>query len=115
MAKDTDAPKEETTETPAAATSGQTQVTIELDDSNVEALYANMVRVSSTPEEMILDLALNPNPLGNVSTKLRISQRVILNHYTAKRLAALLGAAVQRHESAFGTVETDVRKRVKKA
>ena len=88
---------------------------LELRDDDVEALYANLCRVSSTPEEVILDLALNPNPIGGGSgaITLKVSQRVILNHYTAKRLAALLMATVQRHEQAFGVLETDVRKRVK--
>jgi hypothetical protein len=86
---------------------------LELDDSNVVALYANMCRVASTPEEVILDLALNQNPMGGSTEKIRVSQRVILNHYTAKRLAALLAATVQRHEQVFGVLETDVRKRVK--
>jgi len=89
------------------------QPTINLDDSQVEAIYANLCRVSSTPEEVILDLALNPNPVGGQSADIRVSQRVILNHFTAKRLAALLAATVQRHEQTFGVLETDVRKRVK--
>lgn len=86
---------------------------VDIDDSHVEAIYANMCRVSCTPEEVILDLALNPNPVGTPPATIRISQRVILNHYTAKRLAALLAAAIQRHEQTFGVLETDVRKRVK--
>lgn len=93
----------------------QQQVTIELDDTTVEAIYANLVRVSSTPEEVILDLALNPNPVATQSMRIRVSQRVILNHFTAKRLAALLAATVQRHEQMFGVLETDVRKRVRSA
>lgn len=99
---------------PAAGSESETgkQVRLELDDTGVDALYANMCRVSSTPEEVILDLAVNPNPMGGVDQKLQISQRVILNHYTAKRLAALLGATVQRHEQAFGPLEIDVRKRL---
>lgn len=96
---------------PSGGPQGQ-QIRIELDDSNVSALYANLCRVSSTPEEVILDLALNPNPLGTGSQSLRVSQRVILNHFTAKRLAALLTATVQRHEQAFGRLETDIRKRL---
>jgi hypothetical protein len=36
-----------------------------------------------------------------------------LNHFAAKRLAALLSATVQHHERAFGVLETDYRKRVK--
>lgn len=91
------------------------QQTITLDDSHVEAIYANLCRVSSTPEEVILDLALNPNPVGGQDTTIRVSQRVILNHFTAKRLAALLAATVQRHEQTFGVLETDVRKRVRTA
>ena len=90
----------------------QQQVAIELVDDDVKALYANLCRVSSTPEEVILDLALNPNPIGQGNVKLKVSQRVILNHFTAKRLAALLAATVQRHEQAFGALETDIRKRV---
>lgn len=93
----------------------QQQQTITLDDAQVEAIYANLCRVSSTPEEVILDLALNPNPVGGQNATIRVSQRVILNHFTAKRLAALLGATVQRHEQTFGVLETDVRKRVKTA
>ncbi len=96
----------------AAAPEGQ-QIRIEIDDSGVEAIYANMCRVSSTPEEVILDLALNPNPVGQPPEKIRVSQRVILNHYTAKRLVSLLASAVQRHEQTFGPLETDIRKRVK--
>ena len=42
-----------------------------------------------------------------------VSQRVILNHITAKRLLGLLSATLQRHEQAFGVVETDVRRRVR--
>jgi len=93
----------------------QQQQALTLDDTQVEAIYANLCRVSSTPEEVILDLALNPNPVGGQDTTIRVSQRVILNHFTAKRLAALLGATVQRHEQTFGVLETDVRKRVKTA
>jgi hypothetical protein len=98
--------------TAAEPPAGAGQVRLELDDSNVSALYANLCRVSSTPEEVVLDLALNPNPLAAGAQKLRVSQRVILNHFTAKRLAALLTATVQRHEQAFGRLETDIRKRL---
>lgn len=103
---------DEKTQQAGGQQAGAQQVAIELIDRDVEALYANLCRVSSTPEEVILDLALNPNPIGQGNVQLRVSQRVILNHFTAKRLAALLAATVQRHEQAFGTLETDIRKRV---
>lgn len=87
-------------------------VRVTMDTSQVVPTYANMCRVSTTPEEVILDLALNPNPLNAKELNLKVSQRIILNHYTAKRLAGLLTSAIQQHEATFGVLETDVRKRV---
>ncbi len=89
------------------------QATIHVDDSQCSAGYANFCRVSSTPEELILDLGLNPHPYATGETTVKVSQRIIMNHYTAKRLIHALGVALQRHETAFGAVETDVRKRVR--
>jgi hypothetical protein len=89
------------------------QATIHVDDSLCSAGYANFCRVSSTPEEMILDLGLNPHPYATGETTVKVSQRIIMNHYTAKRLIHALGVALQRHETAFGSIETDVRKRVR--
>jgi len=87
-------------------------IRLELDDSHVTPAYANFCRVASTPEEVILDLALNPDPTNGPVQRVKLSQRVVLNHFTAKRLAALLSATVNRHEQVFGALETDVRKRV---
>jgi hypothetical protein len=103
-------------EQPAATTQAgdqqPAQSTVTIDDGNVTACYANFCRVSSSPEELVLDLGLNPNPYGTGHT-IRVSQRIILNHYTAKRMLSALSVALQRHEQAFGVLETDVRKRVR--
>jgi hypothetical protein len=82
-------------------------------DSNANAGYANFCRVSSTPEELILDLGLNPTPYATGKVEVKVTHRIILNHYTAKRLWHALSMALQRHEQAFGVLETDVRKRVR--
>ncbi len=87
------------------------QQTIEIDDSSVVAGYANFCRIASTPEELILDVGLNVDPSGQVAVKL--SHRIILNHFTAKRLLAMLSMSLQQHEKNFGVLETDVRKRVR--
>ncbi len=123
MAKDEskDVPNEETAETdaPQAAAPPQQQATsagqqaITVSDENVEAHYANFCRVMSTPEELVLDLGLNPQPYATGPQTVNVSQRIILNHYTAKRLLSALSMALQRHEQAFGVLETDVRKRVR--
>jgi hypothetical protein len=86
---------------------------LNVDDSRIDAHYANFCRVSSTPEELILDLGLNPHPFGPQNVTIKVGQRIILNHYTAKRLLSALSVALQRHEQAFGVLETDVRKRVR--
>jgi hypothetical protein len=97
----------------AAPQRGEQSQTVTVDDSHVTACYANFCRVSSTPEELILDLGLNPQPYATGGVTVQVSQRIILNHFTAKRLLSALSMALQRHEQAFGVLETDVRKRVR--
>jgi hypothetical protein len=88
------------------------QQQVQLDDSMVDSCYANFCRVTGTPEELIIDFGLNTQPVGVPEKPIKVSQRIILNHFTAKRLLAALSMSVQRHEAAFGVLETDVRKRV---
>lgn len=97
---------------PPAAQQAQAAQQVQLDDSGAESLYANFCRVTGTPEELIIDFGLNTQPVGVPEKPIRVNQRIILNHYTAKRLLAALSMSVQRHEAAFGVLETDVRKRV---
>ena len=98
---------------PAEAPAGQQTQEVVVNDNNASAGYANFCRVSSTPEELILDLGLNPTPYATGKVDVNVTQRIILNHFTAKRLWSALSMALQRHEQAFGVLETDVRKRVK--
>jgi hypothetical protein len=99
---------------PAADAGQQVQQTLIVDDSGVVAGYANFCRVSSTPEELIMDLGLNPNPYAQGEVTVPVGQRIIMNHFTAKRLLSALSMALQRHEQAFGVLETDVRRRVRR-
>jgi len=77
-----------------------------------ETSIANFCRVTGTPEELIVDFGLNKQVVGNAPDTIQLNQRIIVNFFTAKRLAAALMMAVQRHEQAFGVLETDVQKRV---
>ncbi len=88
---------------------------IELDDSNAVCAYANFCRVTGTPEELIIDFGLNPQPMGVPTNPVPIKQRLIVNYYTAKRMMAALQMSIQRHEAAFGVVEVDIQKRVQPA
>lgn len=93
---------------PAAAVPAQSTVEAE----GLAPIYANFARVSGTPEELVLDFGLNPSPFGAQNIPVKVSQRLVMNYFTAKRLWAALGLSLQRHEQAFGVLETDVNKRI---
>ena len=97
---------------PSAEESGASQPRIEVDASNAVAAYANFCRVGGTPEEVIVDFGLNPQPQGATAEPIKITQRVIMNYYTAKRLLHVLHMTIGQHERTFGVLETDIRKRV---
>ena len=100
-------------ETPAAAPAAQApRAQLQVDDSDVGSSYANFCRVTGSPEELIIDFGLNPQPVGVPKDPIHVTQRVVVNFYTAKRLLAALQMSVARHESVFGVLETDVSKRV---
>ena len=87
-------------------------VHVPVDESHIVATYANFCRVTGTPEELIVDFGLNKQVGGTSPETIQLTQRIIVNFFTAKRLAAALVMAVQRHEAAFGVLETDVQRRV---
>ena len=108
--------EKETPETQAPAQQQpqqQQMMQVEVDDTHVAAAYANFCRVTGSPEELIIDFGLNPQPVGIPKNPIGVSQRVIVNYYTAKRLLHALSLSVQRHEAVFGVLETDIQKRVK--
>lgn len=90
----------------------QNRPQVKVDDTHSVAAYANFCRVTGTPEELIIDFGLNPQPFGVPTEPVVISQRIITNFYTAKRMLHALQLTLQRHEAAFGVLETDVQKRV---
>jgi len=118
VAKSPDQPEKEA-EAPAPAAQQQPQqpqqqqrMQVQIDDSGVTATYANFCRVTGTPEELIIDFGLNPQPFGVPTEPIPVKQRIITNFFTAKRMLHALTLTVQRHEATFGVLETDVQKRV---
>ena len=105
---------EETKSESAEPAAGQQQQ-VKVDDSDAVCSYANFCRVTGSPEELIIDFGLNSQPMGVPTDPIAIKQRIIVNFYTAKRLLAALHMSVQRHEQAFGILETDVQKRLQPA
>jgi len=89
----------------------QQQTEVIVDDSGALPSYSNFCRVTATPEEVILDFGLNPQPFAQGRQEVKANQRLVMNFYTAKRLLTALGMTIQRHESTFGSIELDVRRR----
>ena len=85
---------------------------IDVDESTATAHYANFCRLSGTPEELLIDFGLNPQ---QTAQSVVVTQRVVTGWHTAKRLLHVLQLTIERHEAAFGVLETDVQKRVRRS
>jgi hypothetical protein len=127
VAKTTDSGPERI-EDQALQQTGQQQIRMRIDERELKTCYANAFRTNGTAEEVILDFGLNlvvpaaappaqpgqPAPAAQPEILFRVDQRVILNYYSAKRLAITLSQLIRRHEEQFGELELDVAKRQKK-
>jgi len=81
---------------------GQQQVQLRIDESGLETTYANAFRTNGTAEEVILDFGLNligpaTQAQGNPQILFKVNQRVVMNYYSAKRLAITLSQLIRRH------------------
>jgi hypothetical protein len=83
-------------------------------DESSHATYSNLCRVTGTPEEVMMDFALNPNAFGRVVDEtVKIDHRIVMSYEAAKRTAFVLLETIRRHEERFGAVELDPRKRLR--
>src|SRR5438552_3875247 len=102
---------------PAAGTDAQTQtqqVQIPVDISSMLAGYTNFFRVTGTPEELVLDFGLNTQQMTPSGPEvIKLTHRLVMSFYTAKRLLNAMHWAVNRYESHYGVLETDFQKRMR--
>ena len=105
--KDAITPTSDTTEAPPEQ---QTRITIE--DKGVVSTYVNFCRVMGSPEELVLDMGMNPAPFATGDVTVRVDHRIAMNYFTAKRMYAALQQSLQRHEQVFGVIELNVQRRV---
>jgi hypothetical protein len=101
------------TGTEAAPAAGQVQ--FPTDTSGLSTVYTNFCRVSVTPEELVLDFGLNTSVTPNPAEPIRLSHRVVMNFFTAKRLLNALLGVVSQHENAYGVLELDFQRRARVA
>jgi len=88
------------------------QVQVQIKDEKAVTVYSNVCRVGGTPEEVFIDFAINLQHQENPNVAvMEVSTRVLMNLYSAKRLALALSQAVQRYEQVYGQIELDPRRR----
>ena len=97
---------------------GQQQVALRMDEREMNTTYANAFRANGTAEEVLLDFGLNTlippaTEQGQPEIIFKVNERVIMNYYSAKRLAITLSQLIRRHEQQFGELELDAAKRRK--
>ena len=113
MADDQPVVPDENVQQQAAQQAGQ-QVQLRVDERQMETQYANAFRSNGTAEEVMLDFGLNsPAAVQRDYPEFvfQVTSRIIMNYYSAKRLAMTLTQVVRRHEEQFGQLEMDVSKR----
>lgn len=89
-----------------AGTDEQRQPRVNWDTSQMSSSYANVCNVNSTREEVVLMFGTNERwdpQAGEVSV--RLTDRLIMNPYAAKRLHQLLGNIIRQYEERFGALE----------
>jgi hypothetical protein len=89
----------------------QRETGVVVDDSATLPSYSNFCRLTATPEEVILDFGLNPQPIATGRQEVKANHRIAMNFYTAKRIWRALDMMIQLHEGTFGSIEVDVRRR----
>jgi len=100
---------------------GQRQVRLRIDQRDLRTAYANGFRTQFTAEEVIIDFGINlidqSQPPAKDDTSVNCvftaNERVVMNYYSAKRLAITLGQQIKRYEDQFGPLELNVAKRRK--
>jgi hypothetical protein len=102
----------------AKAQTGQQQVRLNIDERDLKTSYANAFRTNGTAEEVMLDFGLNlvGPPVQQEGKQIpqilfQVNERIVLNYFSAKRLAITLSQLIRRHEEQFGEIELDVAKR----
>jgi hypothetical protein len=92
------------------APAGGAAPTIKWDDSDMSTSYANVCNVSSSREEVTLLFGTNQtwHTTGQQEFSIKLSDRVIISPFAAKRLLVLLQNVVGQYEARFGQLDIGV-------
>lgn len=95
---------------------GQRQVRLRIDDRDQTTTYANAFRTNGTAEELMIDFGMNmvanAQNSGESEILFKSDNRIVMNYYSANRLALTLSQLIRRHEQRFGELVLNVADRV---
>ncbi len=79
---------------------GRGELNIQLDEATAEGTYTNLVMITHSPEEFILDfIRMMPGV-----QQAKVKSRIIVTPQHAKRLVAALADNIERYEQAHGAI-----------
>lgn len=85
----------------------QQQIQLRIEEHRMKTTYANTIRTTTTPDEVVLDFGMNmpmPGQDGQPAILFDIGSRVVLNWRGAKRLAISLGQVIRQFEQHNGEI-----------
>ncbi|MBN2328530.1 MAG: DUF3467 domain-containing protein [Candidatus Omnitrophica bacterium] len=83
---------------------------INWDDSQMRSSYANVCNVTGTREEIVLLFGTHENwHADQKEVNVKLSERIILNPFAAKRMLLLLNRAVKQYEERIGPINIDTQ------
>lgn len=86
-----------------------TTLTVKWDDSEITNSYANVCNVSSSREEVVMGFGMNKAwEKGGSDILVKLSNRIILSPFAAKRLSLLLNNVLQQYEERFGKLDVGI-------
>jgi len=88
-----------------ASTAGEQQQ-IKLNTTNLKSSYCNMVNVTTTREEVVMNFGVNESwDRGAAEYDVRLEHRIVMSPFAAKRLAELLNKLMAEYESRYGELK----------
>jgi hypothetical protein len=90
------------------------QIQIPVDMASLATGYVNWFRFTGSAEELVIDLGLAPQ-LGQMppTEPIKLTHRLVMSFYTAKRLLQNLHRAVAIYEQHYGVLEIDPARRLR--
>ena len=91
-------------------TAGAVTTKVKWDDAGMSTSYANVCNVSSTREEVTLLFGTNQTwHTGQKEFIIKLSDRIIVSPFAAKRLLNLLSNVVEQYEQRFGKLNIETK------